>query len=535
MSVAVDPIIIEGPEQSMLDPNLPDGGLPPVVGACSYGVFRASRDVPEIADRRGWTYHHHVDIACWRGRLYVGWNSCEKDEDVWPARELLSTSVDGVVWTDPVEMFPQGVSTCLRMYFFFAPNGRMLCIAGLRTDACETSEDRKGGLVVREIRADHSVGEIFTLQRPPGPVEKHSPLFRESRDAGFVAACEALLDDRVYLEQQDLGRLLGPRRMTWHDPSAWPGGKLPGDNETWVCGKAFSFYRRPDDGLVGVCKMGYVTVSHDNGATWSQPVVPPTLVTGKAKVWSQRTADGRYVLVYSPSKSQRFPLAIVTGGDGVRFSGMRIVQGELPFQRYDGMHRSIGPQYTRGISHWANDGSRADLDRNAMWLVYSMNKEDIWVSRVPLPVRTDASDFDAPWNIYQPKWAAVKVEGDTVDLENRDPYDYARVMRIVPETSKVIVTFEMMSYQPAQQGVLEVELLGKSGAVLTQTRPFESSEPHKWHAIRLDAESAQRISFRTGPRRGIGGKRPVQRGTDHPTQPVRFSIRNLRIAPAQSV
>src|SRR5439155_14191141 len=98
-----DPIlIIEGDEQAKVDPNLPDAGLPPAVGVQSFQVFRASRDVPEMSDRKGWTYHHHVDMAAWRGRLYVAWNSCERDEDVWPSRELYSTSTDGRAWSEPI-------------------------------------------------------------------------------------------------------------------------------------------------------------------------------------------------------------------------------------------------------------------------------------------------------------------------------------------------------------------------------------------------------------------------------------------------
>src|SRR5438552_7736440 len=60
---ANEPIIIAGHEQSLLDPSLADGGLPPAVGVQSFCVFRASRAVPEITDRKGWTYHHHVDMA----------------------------------------------------------------------------------------------------------------------------------------------------------------------------------------------------------------------------------------------------------------------------------------------------------------------------------------------------------------------------------------------------------------------------------------------------------------------------------------
>src|SRR5206468_10963076 len=115
--------------------------------------------------------------------------------------------------------------------------------------------------------------------------------------------------------------------------------------------------------------------STDDGETWSMPTVPPTLVTGKAKVWAQKTRDGRVALVCNPSTQNRFQLAIVTSYDGMTFRDMRIVQGELPRQRYAGLHRSIGPQYVRGISAWSDDSSR---DENVLWLVYSMNKEDIW-------------------------------------------------------------------------------------------------------------------------------------------------------------
>src|SRR4051812_14509977 len=253
----MDPLdlIIEGPEQSLLNPALPDGGLPPAVGVHSFCVFRASRDVPELADQKGWTYHHHVDMACWHGRLYVGWNSCQRDEDVWPSRELYSTSIDGANWTDPAELFPQGISTPLRMYFFFASNGRMLAIAGLRTDQSDTDEDKKGALVVRGIRDDHTLAEVFTLQVFNVDAQRRPPMFDQSSDAAFVKACRELLADRVYLEQQDRGRLLGARRMKWHDPSAWPGGKVPGDSEKWVAGKSYSFFERPDGVLVGVSKM----------------------------------------------------------------------------------------------------------------------------------------------------------------------------------------------------------------------------------------------------------------------------------------
>jgi hypothetical protein len=539
-------ITILGPEQSRVDESLSDAGLPPVAGAKSYCVFRASRDVPEMTDGVGYTYHHHVDMACWRGRLYVGWNSCQRDEDVWPARELYSTSTDGVDWSLPRELFPQGTSTALRMYFYHAPNGRMLAIAGLRGGTEKTNEDTKSALVVREICADHTLGEVFTLQRPRGDV-KRPPMFDTSRDEQFVKACRLLLADNVFLEQQDRGRLLGERRMKWHDAAAWPGGKVPGDNDKWVAGKAFSFFRRRDGALVGVSKMGWTTISFDDGNTWQQPAVPPTLVTGKAKVWSQRTNDGRYALVYNPSRRNRFPLAIVSSDDGVSFRDMRIVQGELPIQRYAGADRSIGPQYVRGISHWADDGSRGG--ERAMWLAYSMNKEDIWVSSVPLPVvaddtRSEISGFDG-WNVYQPKWSRIESTGDSLYLENRDPYDYPTAAHILPPGRGITISFDVVSLQ-AGWCPIEIDLVAKTSLAtlsIVKTGRFEiriSFEGRTLNAAidgspivlpfqsdRYD-EPLNRICLRAGAGRNIGGKKPVEPGTDRPRDPVAFTIRNFR-------
>ena len=514
-------LIIDGDEQSKIDSNLPDAGLPPVVGVQSFQVFRASRDVPELSDGRGWTYHHHVDMACWRGRLYVAWNSCEKDEDVWPSRELYSTSTDGRDWSDPVELFPQGLSTPLRMYFYRAVGDRMLAIAGLRTDTRDTDEDRKGQLVVREIFADHALGEVFILQGSGTP-----PPFTSSRDAGFITACRELLADTVFLEQQDRGKLLGERRMKWHNAAAWPAGSVPGDSDKWVAGKAYSFFRRPDGSLVGVSKMGWTTTSRDDGRTWSQPLVPPTLVTGKAKVWSQQTRDGRYAMVYNPSRKNRFPLIIVTSDDGVTFRDMRIVQGELPVQRYEGKFRSIGPQYVRGISKWADDGSRAD--EKAMWLVYSMSKEDIWVSRVPLPVCADETAAGGSmWNFYSPKWAPATCEGDEVRLEDRDPFDYAGATRVCREARNVIVAFDVLAEQ--SRLTLHVEGPGKFAGAEPARLAISPGAAGVWSSHSIRVESFHRITFRTGEPRGIGGSRPVSQGADRPHNPIAFRIRSIRV------
>jgi sialidase-like protein len=532
LALADDPIHIDAPELAKLDNALPDGGLPPVVGVRNIQVFRASRDALELSDGKGWTYNHHQDMACWKGRLYVAWTNGEVDEDVWPSREVYSTSEDGVTWSPPCELFPQGVSTSLRMYFFHAPNGRMLVIAGQRVSEEKLNEQTKRGAVVREIRADHSLGDVFTLILDP-VCKNPASMFDASADAGFVEACRQLLANHFFLETQDYGVLLGDRRMKWYD-------LLRSDRKYRTFGKAFSFFHRKDGALVGIGKKGWTIVSTDEGASWSQPVIPQTLLTNNAKVWSVRTRDNRYALVYNPKDYDRYPLIMVSGDDGINFKDARVVHGEVPRQRYAGLNKNIGPQYVRGISQWATDGSRKD---DALWVVYSVNKEDIWVSRIPAPQQTTG------WSTYSPKWAPVTIgEDGSVKLESRDPYDYAKATYTFPEAKKISVSFKI---DPAdsEHGPVLIDFRDKFGgereqwklpngnltfqidldATARTCRITVDGKPLDVSQLQSPIKSFQRLSFQTLDWRGVGKADPVPAGSDKPIKPTRFIVRDLSV------
>jgi hypothetical protein len=371
----------------------------PTTASADMAVVRDVRHVVvHRAQSGGWTYNHHVDLGAWKGRLYVAWDSCEKDEDVGVSRELYATSTDGAKWSRAAQLFPQGLSTALRMYFFVSPNGRMLAIAGLRTSSNTVSEAKKAGLIVREIREDHSLGEVYTLRAPvelnddkssgarsAEPTSKgHLKLpahFTSSSDVGFVESCRQLLANKPFLEQQDYGRLLDERRMKWHDINNWPASE-PSREYFQRFGKGMCFYHRADGALVGVMKWGWVIASVDEGETWTQPVRPKTLVAGMAKIWGQRTPNGKYVLLYNPDLEKRYPLVMILSDDGATFGNMQIVNDQVPPIRFPGLYKVPGPQYVRGISEWSSDGSWKD---DVFWVAYSMGKEDIMASRVPLP------------------------------------------------------------------------------------------------------------------------------------------------------
>jgi len=476
-----DKLPLEYVGQGLPDPEAPDGHLMYSPGVQNIQVNRANRKHPPALEpasenRKGWTYQHHVGIGCWKGKLYAVWDMSHVGEDNPPCHLVYSTSTDGFNWSAPKDLYPFNKAYNLRFYFFHSSNDRMLVFAAGWYPTDNISESRKDRLYVREITANHKLGRIYTLIKPgPG----HPPFYTQSEDAGFLQACREALANKPLLEQGDYGLLLGDRKMKWHDGKNWPGGEVPHiGGDLWRFGKALCFYhRRIDSALVGVCKMGFVTQSFDEGNTWSLPVIPRGIHGGGGKLWAQRTPDGRYAMIYIPQGDHRYPMAITTSDDGITFRDMRVIHGEVPPQRYEGRAKDMGPQYLRGISEWGGDAP--SLNKNSIWTIYSVNKEDIWVSRIPVPIVAETQqsvndNFDniAPgprvpgWNTYSPLWAPVRVAGSGknhyLELEDREPTDYARAIRTFPVSRVADVSFRVAAAQ-TNNGRLEIELLGELG------------------------------------------------------------------------
>ncbi len=460
-------------EHARVNLDSPDGDIPPLVGVHSMEIYHATHELAFDPLGTGYTYNHHVDMAIWKGRFYVAWTNGKRDEDVAPDKQVYVTSPDGANWSKPAELFGEGAATAMRMYFFHAPNGRMLATAGVRIQNERKLEKDKGGLLVREIRADHTLGPMYTLIQPPagGAALVARPEFTTSEDNGFIEACRQLLANNAYLEQQDLGVLLGKeRRMAAYD-------SMKTEEEMKDFGRAPVFYHRKEGAMIGVGKLGYAMISRDNGKTFAALPRATSLATGDAKIWVQGTSDGRYAMVHNPKPDgkMRFPLVVLSSEDGMVFKDMRLVSGEIPFQRYAGAMRAPGLQYTRGVSIFANDGSLDAIED--MFVAYSVNKEDVVVARIPVPLKTsetravndtfenarDGGRTIPEWNTYSLLWAPVSVVdqsaggggGKALRLLDASPYDFARAERVFPESSTPNVSFTLT---PQKHGELEVEL-----------------------------------------------------------------------------
>lgn len=461
-----------------------DGALRPVVGVQNIQVVRANRTAPDHADRNNDTYLHQPMLAWWRGKFYLEYLSGPKNEHDNPTVTSLTTSVDGRTWDNPRIVFPafalpDGSQTIAhqRMGFYVAPNGRLLALAF--HGKTPTPNDGTGiGRVVREIREDGSLGPIYFIRfNPKQPFANFTPpypLYSSAPDRDFVAACEALLANKLMTAQ-------------W-----WEEDQLDETGFYTVKGKALSYVRRPDGSVLGIWKNALVATTTDSGRTWTEKLFAANLPNNASKYWLQRTNDQRYALFLNPTNRLRHPLAVMTSNDSANFSDLLAVHGELPDQRFPGGYKNPGPQYVRGIV----EGNGTPPDANsATWITYSVNKEDIWVSRVPVPIRSRVDspvndDFEstpigslpATWNIYSPRWAPVRISdagapaGRALELRDEDPYDYARAVRIFPETHGVKIVFKVLAKQTNAR--LEIDLLDARGL-----RPVQlafAEDGHLW-------------------------------------------------------
>lgn len=480
MSTAQDRIHYTGKELS--NPTLHDGALSPAIGVHNIQVMRANREKPSNLNGNGWTYNHQPMMAYWNGKFYMHYLSDPSDEHIPPSQTFLMTSTDGYTWTNPVTLFPiykvpegytkpgrtdkaHNLDAIMhqRVGFYVSKNNILVAMGnyGVALDKKDDPNDGNGiGRVVREIKKDGSFGDIYFIYYNHGFNEKNTafPYYKKSKNKEFVKACDEILANPRY-------------RMQWVEEADRNDPIIP-LNKGY---KAYCDYTLPDGRLAALWKHALTSISNDGGNTWEQPVERAKgFVNSNAKIWGQRLSDGSYATVYNPSE-YRWPLAISLSKDGLEYTTLNLVHGEISPMRYGGNYKSFGPQYVRGIQE--GNGRPVDGD---MWITYSMNKEDMWVSHIPVPVRTEATaqaddDFSKfkdisqlrDWNIYSLQWAPVKLDGKWLVMEDKDLYDYSKIERVIPATGAVKVQFSFMAAQNGN-GTLHIEFLDKNGVACSR-------------------------------------------------------------------
>jgi hypothetical protein len=458
------------------------GQLVPAVGVHNIQAFRANREHGDWAGTN-WTYNHQPMLAYWNNQFYLEFLSNPVGEHVPPGQTFLCTSKDGYTWSKPTTVFPlykipDGIKkpgqdsvtrntyavNHQRMGFFVSKRNRLMALAyyGIVMGKGDDPNDGRGiGRVIREIYKDGSFGRIYFIRNNKwwDKSKSNFPFYTSSKDKGFVEACNEILSNPLETQQ-------------WVEEADRDDELLSLKNENL---KAFSYYHLPDGRVVGLWKNALTDMSKDNGKTWLyNPTRAPKFVNSNAKIWGQRTSDGKYATVYNPSEF-RWPLAISVSDDGLHYKNLLLVNGEITSMRYGGAYKSYGPQYVRGITE--GDGTPPDGN---LWVTYSMNKEDIWVASIPVPVTDKVSQHvnetfnqmaDGQelkyWNYNSGLWTPVtiaKMQDGTkaLSLQDWDPFDYAKAERIIPASKKLTAEFTVVPQQNSN-GMLDIEFQDAKG------------------------------------------------------------------------
>jgi hypothetical protein len=533
------------------------GQLSPVIGVHNIQTFRANRGNAV----NNWTYNHAPMLAYWNNTFYLEYLSNPVGEHVPPGQSYLQTSKDGYKWSEPVVVFPiykvpdgwvkevdgqkhtaSNTDAVMhqRIGFYTAKSKRLFALGyfGIVLAKGDDPNDGNGiGRVIREIKPDGSFGPVYFLRYNHGFTDKNTsyPFYTSSKDKGFVAACEEILATPILMQQM-------VEEADRNDPL------IPMKKDF----KALSYYHLPNGNIVGLWKYALTSISKDEGKTWQyNPLRAPGFVNANAKIWGQRTSDNKYATVYNPSEF-RWPLALSVSDDGLNYKNLLLVNGDITSLRYGGAYKSYGPQYVRGIQEM--DGIPPGGD---MWVTYSMNKEDIWVSKIPIPVRDKVTEdindtfWDMKdgeelknWNIYSPLWCKVELLKNDMSrmkalrLWDKDPFDYAKVERVFRRSQIVKINFDVSAEQ-TQNGTLEIEIqdgkgtpclrimFDSTGSILTKQGyrnkklgtyksvklyqfEIELNTATRFYTVKIDngnlvnnlcfapVESVERIVFRTG-------------------------------------
>ena len=573
-----------------------DGGLHHAVGASNFQVVRANRAHPETADNFGNTYNHAPCMTYWRGKFYLQYLSNPVHEHTGGGHSLLVTSEDGMNWSFPKVSYPviqiePGTYHCDNGTDIVVPE-RKNCFMHQRMAFFHSSDDRllvSGfyghspyihicpwvnygiGRVVREV----PVYFIHYLKQSGWTEDKLPfPVYTQSPDEGFVAACKELLADKFVTQQwseehgnddECIQLIKTPAQFIT------PGEATDGTaaNSPYESASSFCWYHIDEDNVVALWKQSRVARSSDGGKTWDFRT-EATFATSGAKSWGQKTQDGKFAIAYDASVSgeHRYPLVVVTSDNGIVFDDMACVFGEVPPRRYKGECKDFGPQYIRGICE-----GHKEYPKDCMWLCHSVNKEDISVTRIPVPIRRTVSEhvrddftncpdgYLTDWNVYSTKWSPVShhvlYDGThCMRIADKDPVDYARAMRIFPESKKVSVAFDLLCAENYQDD-LYVELLDPSGMIACRLSvggrtlkiryasemipAFEYPLLVGWHRIELRADCTQNTYelfmdgklFRyDGAKRFLQAVNSVDRLVFR-TKPARF-LPNLEMLPDDS-
>eukprot|EP00039_Didymoeca_costata_P014249 m.228355 g.228355 ORF g.228355 m.228355 type:complete len:477 (-) comp15976_c1_seq36:297-1727(-) len=346
----------------------PQAGLPALPNVEHYEIYHA---IPEIG-----TYNHGPMVSnVSNGVLIVNWYSGATGEDAPGERVLYSVgSSDGKKWSPIAPMFdrlsptgPDGSNgTCVSNEPFWFPDGapdRLYAFAGVHSH-CKNPSVLAGRLarqIIASGKDNVTLGPLFWTGLVPREYEKFN--ISTLSDMSETVQSDIQLYIRTLLNLQ-VPSVAAPNRLS---------------ERNYYYRKQYNDYvvLLRDDGNNTLREWASVCVDpveqpRGTMCNWSVPQIT-TIPDSRTRTYIGHLQNGSLVLLGSqiPKLFDRDPLTMTLSEDGVMFDKAWSVRYGAPPKRYPGVGKGPGFQYPDAV----------ELDNNTMWIAYSVNKEDIAITK----------------------------------------------------------------------------------------------------------------------------------------------------------
>lgn len=349
----------------------PDAGLDILPDVEHYTIFPGSQELG--------MFNHGPMVRFFNGRLFVTWFSHDKYEGAAGTRMLFSFSKDLRTWSEPTVLFDsigpmaeKGIPGTGIYGGFEEVNGRLYSVAQVKEIVQWNKEKtlvpvhKDVGLIARRIHDDGTFGALRFWLADQIP---------EGYENEGILSCLQAEDDATREDLIALKKIREDRSRRYSFPEI--------EDE----GVAFcepTYFIRSDGKEVGVYRdlsrsmRLYAALRDPKTDKWS--IAKKTNIPDSpSKTASGVLPDGSVFLVgnFLDKLWQRDPLLFVRSRDGIHFdqAGVLRAGAAYPRERHAGDHKGQGFQYPN-----------ATVTEDSVWVTYSISKEQIAISRIPLRV-----------------------------------------------------------------------------------------------------------------------------------------------------